>query len=76
MTIAALEVKLDEREKEVIREKDHANDLRAQLKKSQDLHEQALQSIVVMGKDLLEQSVNHEKAAEGSRMLVQEQNQK
>lgn len=69
-------MKLEEREKEVTREKDHTNDLRAQLKKSHGLHEQALQSIVVMGKELLEKSVNHEKTAEGSRMLVQEQNQR
>lgn len=75
-TIITLKVKLDDREKEVIREKDHANDLRAQLEKSQGLQEQTLQSIVVVGKELLEKSAKHEKTAEGSQMLVQQHTQK
>ncbi|KAK7753557.1 hypothetical protein SLS62_004415 [Diatrype stigma] len=52
-TITTLKVKLEDREREVMREQDHANDLRAQLEKSQGLQEQTLHSIVVIGKELL-----------------------
>ncbi|RYP59012.1 hypothetical protein DL769_008721 [Monosporascus sp. CRB-8-3] len=75
-TIAELQAKLEDREKEVAREKEHANDLRAQLNKSQSMHEQTLQSIVSKNQEMLEKSDRQHGTIEELRILAQGQDQK
>ncbi|RYP18002.1 hypothetical protein DL767_009921 [Monosporascus sp. MG133] len=75
-TITELQTKLEEREKEVAREKEHANDLRAQLDKSQSIHEHALQSIVSKNQEMLEKSDHQHETIEELRILAQGQDKR
>ncbi|RYP47958.1 hypothetical protein DL768_006055 [Monosporascus sp. mg162] len=71
-----LQTKLEEREKEAAREKERANDLRAQLEKSQSIHEQVLQSIVSKNQEMLEKSDHQNGTIERLRILAQGQEKK
>ncbi|RYP76459.1 hypothetical protein DL771_001693 [Monosporascus sp. 5C6A] len=75
-TITELQTKLEEREKEVTREKEHANDLRAQLDKSQSIHEQVLQSIVSKNQEMLEKADGQHVIIEELRIFAQGQDQR
>ncbi|RYP89891.1 hypothetical protein DL770_003984 [Monosporascus sp. CRB-9-2] len=75
-TITELQTKLEEREKEVAREKELANDLRAQLDKYQSIYEQALQSIVSKNQEVLEKSDRQHGSIEELRILAQGQDKK
>ncbi|RYP01270.1 hypothetical protein DL763_000242 [Monosporascus cannonballus] len=75
-TITELQTKLEEREKEVSREQEHANDLRAQLDKAQSTHEQALQSIVSKNQEILQKSDRQHGTIEELRTLAQGQIEK
>ncbi|RYP10615.1 hypothetical protein DL764_000585 [Monosporascus ibericus] len=75
-TITELQTKLEEREKEIAREKERANDLRAQLDRSQSIHEQALRPIVSKNQEMLEKSDSQYGTIEELRILVQGQDKK
>lgn len=56
MVIATFQTKLEEREQEIAREKEHASDLRSELEKAHNLRDQEIQFVIANSKELVEMS--------------------